>query len=248
MQNLSVLVLLFFFYGFFGWICEVLYGLYINRRFVNRGFLVGPICPIYGFGVVAITILLSRYQNDILVLWILSMFICSVLEYFTSWVMEKIFRTRWWDYSDKRYNINGRICLEFSFAFGLFAVLVLFFMNPIIYSILDKIPDVYEVWAAIILAVVFIIDIIVSFGVIITLKNVAASMKEDSTEVITKKVKDILIKKGSLFIRLLASFPLAKISSAKSYIKDKLNKDKEKKKQKKEKEKELEKEKKRLFK
>ena len=243
-----MLLLLFFLYGFVGWVAEVIYGIVITGRFVNRGFLVGPICPIYGFGVVIITVLLSRYQNDLLVLWVMSMFVCSLLEYVTSYLMEKIFKTRWWDYSDKRYNINGRICLEFSFAFGLFAVLVLYFMNPVIYNVLDRIPNVYKMWTAIILLVVFIVDIIISFGVIITLKNVAASMKEDSTEVITKKVKDILVKKGTLFIRLLSSFPMAKISSAKSYIKDKLTAEKEKMKKKKEKQKQLEKEKRRLFK
>ena len=134
--------------------------------------------------------------------------------------MEKIFKTRWWDYSDKKYNINGRICLEFSFAFGLFAVLVLYFLNPVIYNVLDRIPFIVEQYIAIGILVVFIIDIIISFNVIITLKNVASGMKEDSTEVITKKVKDILIKKGGLFIRLLKSFPMSQISNMKAILKN----------------------------
>ncbi len=247
MEGFTTLLLLFFIYGFLGWIGEVLFAIYQTRRFVNRGFLVGPICPIYGLGVVTITLLLSRYQEDLLVLWVMSMFICSLLEYITSYIMEKIFRTRWWDYSDKRYNINGRICLEFSFAFGLGAVLVLYFINPLIYRLLDLIPYNIEFWVAMGLLILFITDIIISFNIIITLKNVASSMKEDSTEVVSKKVKDILIKKGALFIRLLASFPMAKISSAKSFVKEKLVKDKEKSKKKELKKKEIEHMKKRLF-
>lgn len=248
MDKLVLFIQLFFIYGFIGWVCEVLYGIYINGKFVNRGFLIGPICPIYGFGVVSITLLLSKYKNDWLVLWILAVVICSTLEYVTSYLMEKLFRTRWWDYSDKKYNINGRICLEFSFFFGLFAVLVLYFLNPLIYNVLEIIPSKINCWIALILLIVFITDIVISFNVIITLKNVASGLKEDSTEVITKKVKDILITKGSLFIRLLASFPMSKISNVKSLLKDKLLADKEKLKKQKEKEKELEQEKKRLLK
>lgn len=88
---------------------EVVCKLIQFRRFINRGFLIGPYCPIYGFGSVLIGLLLSRYAGEPLVVFILAMVVCGTLEYVTSYLMEKLFHARWWDYSDKRFNLNGRI-------------------------------------------------------------------------------------------------------------------------------------------
>ena len=111
--------LLFIIYSIIGWILEIIFAFINLKKFVNRGFLIGPYCPIYGAGCLLLTILLSKYAEDTIVLFALSIIICSILEYLTSWIMEKIFKLRWWDYSDMKFNINGRICLETMIPFGI---------------------------------------------------------------------------------------------------------------------------------
>ena len=123
-------ILLFFVYSFLGWCLEVGCKLVSDHKFINRGFLIGPYCPIYGHGALIMTILLNRYLNDPATLFIMIILCCSLLEYFTSYFLEKIFHTRWWDYSGYRFNINGRICLETMVPFGLFGLLLCMFRIP----------------------------------------------------------------------------------------------------------------------
>ena len=106
---------------------EVTLTLITDKKFVNRGFLLGPCCPIYGCGCILLNLLLHNYTNNILVLFILTMFTCSLLEYITSFLMEKIFKLRWWDYSQMKFNINGRICLETMTPFSILGVLTIVF-------------------------------------------------------------------------------------------------------------------------
>ena len=122
--------LLFVIYSVIGWIMEVIYTLVIDKKFTNRGFLVGPYCPIYGVGAVLIIILLSGYKERPIGLFVLAIVICSILEYFTSYIMEKLFKARWWDYSNRKFNINGRICLETMVPFGVIACLIVYIVNP----------------------------------------------------------------------------------------------------------------------
>ena len=104
----------FFIYGFLGWCCEVIYAAIIDGKFVNRGFLNGPICPIYGFGVLFVLTLLEPIRENFLFLFIGSVILTSVLEFITGFLLEKVFKMKWWDYSNERFNIHGYICLKFS--------------------------------------------------------------------------------------------------------------------------------------
>ena len=106
MITFKTLFLLFVFYAVFGWVLEVIYSLFTDHKFVNRGFLIGPYCPIYGFGSLMITICLWNNTSDFVDLFLKSVFICSILEYATSYLMEKIFKYRWWDYSNRKFNIK----------------------------------------------------------------------------------------------------------------------------------------------
>ena len=90
-----------------------------QKKFINRGFLIGPICPIYGYGILAIILLIGKNATDILSVFLKAILVCSVLEYLTSYFMEKLFKARWWDYSKRRFNLNGRICLETMLPFGI---------------------------------------------------------------------------------------------------------------------------------
>ena len=98
--------LLFMMYSFIGWVVETSFTFYKSKKFVNRGFLIGPYCPIYGWGCLAIILVVGKDTSDILGVFLKAILICSLLEYFTSYFMEKIYNVRWWDYSNKKFNIN----------------------------------------------------------------------------------------------------------------------------------------------
>lgn len=228
MEKLIYIIMLFFVYSFLGWLMEVMLSLFQNHKFINRGFFIGPICPIYGFGGVAIYTLLNKYMKDPIILFLMSVIICSVLEYFTSYIMEKIFKNRWWDYSDMKYNINGRICLECAIPFGFGACFLMYIVNPLLSTIFNSIS--INVWKVIliVLLLILLVDLIISFKIIINLKNISKSIRCDSTEVITKKVKEVLKSKTFLYRRLLSSFPDMKVMNKLSILKERLLKDKEK--------------------
>ena len=150
-------------------------------KITDRGFLIGPYCPIYGCAGVLMTLFLSRYQNNILLLFIMAIIICGTLEYFTSYLMEKIFKARWWDYSEKKYNLNGRICLDTLIPFGILGVIVIMFVNPLLFIFLNWIPNVVRI------------------------------VLGDNTEEITDLVKKVIRERSIIHRRLVKAFPNLKI-------------------------------------
>ncbi len=125
-------------YSFFGWVYESILCSITSGSLVNRGFLNGPICPVYGFGALVV-ILAFWWEPDIRVwnLFFSSMVLTCTLEYLTSWAMEKLFHARWWDYSQYRFNINGRVCLLGAVAFGAFSVLLIKVVHPRVSAFVD---------------------------------------------------------------------------------------------------------------
>lgn len=231
MLYVSKLFLCFIIFSFLGWCLEVLYGRVVLKRFVNRGFLVGPLCPLYGTGCVLLYSILKGYSDDPIMLMLAAMAVCSILEYLTSYVMEKLFKTRWWDYSNMKFNINGRICLEMIIPFGLLGLLVVNFLYPTALMLLDKLPNAAIYIIAGIIIVILLIDLCISFRVILRFKNVALKVPKDMTEEITKFVKDTLTRKSHLSKRLVESFPSFEIDvdAIKKKLKSLRNKRKEKK-------------------
>lgn len=208
-MQLDYYFVLFILYSFLGWTMEVVLTLIEKRKFIDRGFLIGPYCPIYGFGALLITRLLKNYTDNWLVLFILAMVICMLLEYLTSYLMEVIFKARWWDYSDKKFNINGRICLETTIPFGLGALLVMYVLHPFFSSILKNVNDILLLVLATFIFALFLVDLIVSFNVISKFKNAEIKIKRDNTEEITRKVREYLINHSKLTKRLANAFPNA---------------------------------------
>lgn len=204
-------IALFFIYSFAGWVMESVNISIRNKKFTNRGFLVGPYCPIYGWGVVLITILLQKYHDDIPATFFLSILICGTLEYWTSYFMEKIFKARWWDYSAKKYNINGRICLETVVPFGILGCLVMYVLNPITFKYLNMLSNSMLNIISAICFTIFITDNIVSYNVISsftkTVKTINVGKIKDNTEEITKKVREVLIGKSFFNKRLMEAYP-----------------------------------------
>lgn len=203
-------ILLFFFYSFIGWVVEVLEGIINNRGFINRGFLVGPICPIYGVSCLSMLFILDKYENDYIILFLLGMVICTLIEYITSLILEKIFDTRWWDYSDHKINLNGRVCLETMILFGISGIILMKVFKPLTTIILDYIPYNIKLIISIILIIVLVLDLFFSIKVINYLKSNNLIKVSDCTKEVNKKVKDILQKSGYMTKRLLKSFPLLK--------------------------------------
>ena len=121
---------IFFIYAFLGWCTEVSYAALVSGRFVNRGFLNGPVCPIYGLGVVLVMACLEPFRDNLLLLFVCSVLLTSLLEWITGFVLEKLFHQRWWDYSNEPFNLGGYVCLRFSIAWGLACVFVSEILHP----------------------------------------------------------------------------------------------------------------------
>lgn len=172
----------FIVYAFLGWVCEDIYCGIGKRKFINRGFLYGPYCPIYGFGALLVIYPLLMVSKHPIVVFIFGMVLTSILEYITSFVMEKLFATRWWDYSTYPFNINGRICLQNSLLFGLMALVVVYGLHPIVSRFVERIPLGFLVIFLIIFTICFVIDIVNTVIVLLRRKKVFLKLKEDIDE------------------------------------------------------------------
>ena len=192
-----------------------------QKRFIDRGFLIGPYCPIYGVGAILITFLLERYTSDPIALFIMAIVVCGSLEYVTSYLMEKIYHARWWDYSQRKYNINGRVCLNTIIPFGLLGMFIMYVSNPFFLAQIEKMPELALNIVFWVVLVGFVIDNIISTKVI---SYVGKTTKEfgkklDNTEEITQKVKEALMARSAVYKRLLNAYP--RIQSAGVKIKEK---------------------------
>lgn len=211
MYNIFVLMALFLVYSFVGWVMETCYCWICTKKFVNRGFLIGPVVPIYGTGGVLVYVLLKRYLDMPLVLFIMSIIICSLLEYFTSYYMEKLFKTRWWDYSNRKFNINGRVCLFNMICFGILSLVIMYGVNPFLLDIIHKIDPMVLKTVVSILMTIFLIDLGISTKIIYNFKGISKNVLTDATEEVNKKVKEVILSKGVLLRRIAQSYPNFKI-------------------------------------
>ena len=230
MFNAFEVILLFFIYGFIGWLWEVIFALFEEKKLVNRGFLIGPCLPIYGFGGWIATLFFSKLDIsdsflNIIVIFICTAVICSILEYFTSWLMETLFNNRWWDYSKFKYNLNGRICLWGAIGFGAGCTIAIKLLNPMIRIILDKISMPYGVLWGIDFALTALIflDTMVSFKIIKNFKNISDSVVEDNTDKLTQLVKKTIFENYNVFYRrLVESFPNMQIQNRLSLLRERI--------------------------
>lgn len=202
-----IFFLLFIAYSFLGWCMEVCMAFIYKRKFVNRGFLIGPYCPIYGFGVLGILFLIGNNTNDILSVFLKSILICSILEYITSYLMEKIFKARWWDYSDKRFNINGRICLETMIPFGILGTLCFYILNPFLIKVITSINTNIRLILGITLVIIFLLDNVISFNVLNKIGKNIKLQKKDNTDEIRENVINWIGKNSILYRHIKNAYP-----------------------------------------
>ncbi len=209
---ISYLFMFFFVASCIGYVCEVVYCSITDNRFEwNRGFLLGPYIPIYGVGTIVVLFLLRDYYNDPKALFSLSFLICTVLEYVTSFIMEKLFKVRWWDYSEQPFNIEGRVCLLNSVLFGLAGLIVVYLLRPVVLHIFNLVPHIAMISIATLCELIFFTDLVVTtitlISIRITLTGIERTKEKDSTESTKEQVVERIRKNAALYNLLLKAFP-----------------------------------------
>lgn len=208
MNTLSFYFFLFITFSVIGWFTECVSCTLWYRKFIhNRGFLLGPCCPVYGFGAVFMYVFLSKYENEPVALFTMAVVGTSIIEYIASVIMEKIFRARWWDYTKEPFNINGRVCLKNSILFGIMGLGFIYYVKPIMEDIAKKIPTNTFNMVNLILFIILMIDVVISFILMTKIKKKIVNIRHDSTEDIDKEIKNILKDYKYYFKNLFRAFP-----------------------------------------
>ncbi len=181
-MDIYYILLYFFVYGFLGWCTEVGFAAVKEHKFVNRGFLNGPICPIYGVGVTVVIALLTPYKKNLIMLYVSSVILVTLLEGITGWAMDKIFHNKWWDYSNQPFNIGGYVCLVFSLVWGVACVAIMDFIHPPIAKVLSLIPHTAGIILMVILGIAMAADLYVTASAIFKFNKRLASMEKIAGE------------------------------------------------------------------
>lgn len=181
-MQIYYLMLYFFTYGFLGWCTEVAFATVKQRKFVNRGFLNGPICPVYGVGVSIVVFFLMPYRDNRILLYILSTILVTLLEGLTGWLMDKIFHHKWWDYTGQPLNIGGYVCLVFSLIWGAACVVIMRGIHPVIHKMLSLIPQAVGIVIIAILELALFVDLYVTAAGILKLNRQLDAMAKIAAE------------------------------------------------------------------
>lgn len=161
-QNLYQAAWIFLIYAFLGWCSEVAFAAVNKGKFVNRGFLNGPVCPIYGFGMLIVVTALWGLKGNLILLFLGSAALTTALEFVTGFVLEKFFHDKWWDYSDMPFNIKGYICLKFTVLWGLAATFIVGAVHRFVYMLIVKMPAVPGIILLSVFAAAFITDFVIT--------------------------------------------------------------------------------------
>jgi len=210
MKPIVNLVLLFFVYAIAGWCMEVILKYRQFHRFINRGFLTGPWLPIYGFGTVLITLgvnAIAGVEHSVGTTFLISFFLCGTVEYVASWIMEKRFHARWWDYSQKPMNLNGRVWIGNLILFGLAGVGIEYVANPLLFKLFDRISLRARAIIACVLLVVIAADYVVTHFVLKLVKTGVETSEADNTEQISKEVRLLLSDRNYFYSRFADAYP-----------------------------------------
>lgn len=185
MKEIYILVIYFIIYSFIGWLLESIYKSVLQKKIVNSGFLAGPFCPIYGYGALIMYLSLKDLTDNIFVLFIFGLIALSVFEYIVGLFLELVFQTKYWDYSEKKFNIHGRVCLLNSCYWGILGIVFMKLIHPVVEGFVDKIPDLYITIGVYVGLVYFVIDTVIS-----TIKVININNRLKDLEKITAEIKD----------------------------------------------------------
>lgn len=180
----------FIIYSFLGWVLESIFRSFCEKKIINTGFLIGPICPIYGCGAIIMILFLKNFSNSKILLFIMSIIFLSLWEYIVGVILEKLFKTKYWDYSDHKFNYKGRICLTNSIAWGFLGVLFIDFIHTGIINLLKNVDVLYLKIIVPILLILILTDAIIS---IVKTKNIKGTLEkvEKLNEQIKEKLAEI---------------------------------------------------------
>ncbi len=209
-ESLINLILLFFAYAFLGWCIEVTLKYFQFHRFINRGFLTGPWLPIYGSGAALITVVikgLAPLKFSVGTTFAVSFLLCGFLEYMTSYVLEKRFHARWWDYSQKPMNLHGRVWIGNLILFGLGGVVIVDLINPLLLRLSEHMSFPLREIMALFLSVVFVADYVMSHFVLKLVKTSVELSEADDTEAISKEVRLLLSDRSVFHRRFAEAYP-----------------------------------------
>lgn len=195
------LFLYFFIYSVIGWCTEMVYCRLGQGKWVDRGFLYGPYCPIYGFGGLIVLIFLEPFANNKIIVFLLAMILTTLLEYVTSFIMEKLFDAKWWDYSEMPFNINGRVCLLNSVLFGLLGLIITYIIHPHVENLVNYIPNNYIQYIVLLIMIILSVDFTFTLNSLLNFKDKLKeieSIKETFKEKSNAKNKAITSKLNEL--------------------------------------------------
>ena len=219
LDTVCYVFLLFIIYSFIGYILEITNCSIRDKKLVlNRGFFLGPYLPIYGISCLLMGSFIIRYKDDLFTVFVMSAFVCTTVEYITSYILEKIFKARWWDYSDRKFNLEGRVCLGNAFLFGIGGLVFTYIINPIVVFLISKLSITLLRIISITLMVMFFTDVIITIRTLYQVKVSTIKFKSrDVTAELTKLIREELTKKRDIktnfFVRhMLNAFPWINIS------------------------------------
>mgnify|MGYP005768119111 FL=1 len=214
------LIFYFIVYSFLGWCLESVYKTIIFKKPTNSGFLYGPFCPMYGIAAV-LMLELGKLSNNVIIIFILSFILFSIWEYIVAVILEKLFKTKYWDYSKFKFNIQGRICLKNSIYWGILGVLLIFVIQPFIQKVTNLIPDEILIYVEIIISLAIVVDgTITIFRIMFIDKKIRQvfeigetikekileikkqSLEENYKENLQKLIKELKLKQAILKIKL----------------------------------------------
>lgn len=239
------IIFYFIIYSFLGWCLESIYKTIILRKLTNSGFLYGPFCPMYGIGAV-IMIIAGKISNNIFIIFLLAFVIFTLWEYLVAIVLEKLFKTKYWDYSELKFNFQGRICLKNSIYWGILGVGLIYIIHPAIKKLVEFIPSDMLLYINIILSIAILVDTSITIyrimfidkkirqifelgdtikGKLVEIKNTEGIYKENLQKAISdlKTKQDILrIKIYKRIIRLKKAFPEMNSENLTKFMKQKI--------------------------
>lgn len=202
--NFIDLITYFIVYSFLGWVLESVFKTIALRKPVNSGFLYGPFCPIYGFGAIIMYLFLEDVSNKPFITFCLGFVVLSIWEYMVGTVLEKLFKTKYWDYSDHKFNLSGRVCLTNSIFWGILGVMFIDIIHPLVQEGLAQINPNLILKVDILVVVIMLIDEVVSIRAVLGMKDKLKRVEElnerirEKLEEIKQKSRDIELKNESL--------------------------------------------------
>lgn len=186
-------------YSFIGWVYESIICSIDGKKLVNRGFLNGPLCPVYGFGAIIMILVLDQRTENIFVLFFAGMLITSTVEYITALLLEKLFKAKWWDYSNYRFNIQGRVFLLGALVFGVMSVLLIKYTHPLVKGIYNQLPDWVLISSSIIILIVVIIDLYITVRYLLILNDRLKEIQSALNNFLNQSLKRAEELKGTFF-------------------------------------------------